>query len=203
MLELYHHSGVVRYPLLVFSIIAVAIILERFWTLAYLRRLEEQAYTILKGDPSTDTLQRPEINAAPAAVILQALLPLRGTSEETIGQAAEIALALQRLRLRRFLGTLATIGSTSPFIGLFGTVLGVMLAFQGMSHGGLSGDAMAGGISESLSATALGLLVAVPSIIAYNYFNGRIGAQLLQVQAHVALLAPRVLRAAAVLEEVS
>jgi biopolymer transport protein ExbB/TolQ len=107
-----------------------------------------------------------------------------------IQQAADIALSLQRLRLRRYLGTLATIGSTAPFIGLFGTVLGVMVAFQGMSRSGLSGEMMAAGISEALSATAVGLLVAVPSVIAYNYFLGRVQALLLHIQGHVARLAP-------------
>jgi biopolymer transport protein ExbB len=99
---------------------------------------------------------------------------------------------MQRLRLRRYLGTLATIGSIAPFIGLFGTVLGVIAAFQGMSHAGLSNEAMAGGISEALSATALGLLVAIPSVIAYNFLVGRVQAMLLPIQGHVALLTPLV-----------
>lgn len=203
MLELYHNSGVVRYPLIVFSVLAVAIILERFWTLAYLKRLEDSAYAALNAAPDEDTLRRPDVAGSPVARIMQSLLPLRGTSDETIGQAADIALALQRMRLRRFLGTLATVGSTSPFIGLFGTVLGVMMAFKGMSHSGLSGEVMAGGISEALSATALGLLVAVPSIIAYNYFVGRIAMLVLHIQSHVALLAPRLLSESRAREKVA
>jgi biopolymer transport protein ExbB/biopolymer transport protein TolQ len=119
-----------------------------------------------------------------------ALLPLRGASPDTRAQAADIALAQERLRLRRYLGTLATIGSTAPFIGLFGTVLGIMRAFEEMSRAGLSGERISGGIAEALSATALGLLVAVPAVIAYNYFTGRVQAFLLHVQAHVARLAP-------------
>ena len=104
--------------------------------------------------------------------------------------AAEIALSLQRLRFRRYLGTLATVGSTSPFIGLFGTVIGVMRAFQAMSQSSLSGEAMAAGISEALSATALGLLVAIPAVIAYNFFTGQVQGLMLQVHGHVAQLAP-------------
>jgi biopolymer transport protein TolQ len=116
---------------------------------------------------------------------------MRGASNHSLQQAADIALSMQRLRLRRYLGTLATIGSTAPFIGLFGTVLGIMQAFYGMSQGGgLSGERMAAGISEALSATALGLLVAVPSVIAYNYFLGRVQGLLLHVQGHVARLVP-------------
>ena len=100
-----------------------------------------------------------------------------GRQPASVQQAAEIALSMQRLRLRRYLGTLAAIGSTAPFIGLFGTVIGIMQAFYGMSQRGLSGELMAGGISEAPSATALGLIVAVPSVMAYNYFVGRVQAE--------------------------
>jgi biopolymer transport protein ExbB len=193
MLQLFRDAGVVAYPLALCSILALGIILERFYTLARLRRLEDQAFTALQGTlrrGDEAALGSPEIAPAPVTRIMESLTPLRGSSEETIQQAADIALSLQRLRLRRYLGTLATIGSTAPFIGLFGTVLGVMVAFQGMSQSGLSGEMMAAGISEALSATALGLLVAIPAVIAYNYFTGRVLALLLHIQGHVARLAP-------------
>jgi len=198
LLDLFHNAGVVRYPLLVCSVLACAVILERLYTLALLRRLEDQAFEGLKAalaQGRRDALTSAEFAGAPVAQILYALSPLRGETQEAISTASDIALALQRLRLRRFLGTLATIGSTTPFVGLFGTVLGVMAAFQGMSRSGLNGDAMASGIAEALSATAFGLLVAVPSIVVYNYLVGRVGMMLLQVQSHVALLGPLYLRA--------
>lgn len=194
MLELFNNAGIVKWPLAFCSLLAVAIILERFWTLARLRQAEDDAYQKIKGGGAE--LDRPDIIGAPVAQILQSLSPLRGESQETVAQAGDIALALQRQRLRRFLGTLATIGSTSPFIGLFGTVLGVLKAFKGMAQSGLSGDKMAGGIAEALSATAFGLLVAVPSVIAYNYFVGRVTALLLHIQSHVALAGPKYLNAA-------
>jgi biopolymer transport protein ExbB/TolQ len=117
---------------------------------------------------------------------------LKGATKEGIFEATDIALSLQRLRLRRFLGTLATIGSTAPFIGLFGTVLGVMAAFQAMSKSGLSGETMAAGISEALSATAVGLLVAIPSVMAYNFYLGRVQSLMLIIQGHVARLIPQI-----------
>ena len=198
LLSLFNNAGIVRYPLLLCSILAVAVMLERLWTLAMLRRLEEDTFEALKAalaQGRSGALTAPEFADAPVAQILHSLAPLRGESEDTIATASDIALALQRMRLRRFLGTLATIGSTTPFVGLFGTVLGVMAAFQGMSKSGLNGDAMASGIAEALSATAFGLLVAVPSIVVYNYLVGRIQMMLLQIQAHVALLGPLYLRA--------
>ena len=193
MFELFREAGWVAYPLGVCSVLVLGIILERFYTLARMKQLEDRAFTALQGTLRAGddaALRNPEIAAAPVTRVMESLTPLRGSSEETIQQAADIALSLQRLRLRRYLGTLATIGSTAPFIGLFGTVLGVMVAFQGMSQSGLSGEMIAAGISEALSATAVGLLVAVPAVIAYNYLTGRVQAMLLHIQGHMARLAP-------------
>lgn len=85
------------------------------------------------------------------------------------------AINVENRRLTQLVSFLATAGNTAPFIGLFGTVWGIMSTFQGI---GLSGSAslavVAPGISEALVATAAGLSVAIPSVIAYNYFNDRI-----------------------------
>jgi biopolymer transport protein ExbB len=193
MQELFTKAGMVAWPLGICSVLGLAIILERFFTLTRLRMLEDRAYLVLqmaleRGDFSA--LRDPAIEAAPVARVMDSLTELRGTGEGAIQQAAAISLAMQRLRLRRYLGTLATIGSTAPFIGLFGTVIGVMLAFRGMSEAGLSGETMAAGISEALSATALGLLVAIPAVMSYNYFLGRVQALMLHIHGHVARLAP-------------
>lgn len=197
MQELVQNAGIAAYPLVVCSVLALGIILERAFFLWRLRRQEDRAFTHFEAalrEPKSDAEADPAlagIGGAPVARIVQdALLPLRNASPDARAQAADIALAQERLRLRRYLGTLATIGSTAPFIGLFGTVLGIMSAFHEMSRVGLSGERISGGIAEALSATALGLLVAVPSVIAYNYFTGRVQAFLLHVQAHVARLAP-------------
>lgn len=193
MLDLFKHAGLVAWPLGFCSVLALAIILERLYTLLRLRQLENRAFLVLqmaleKGDLSA--LRDGQIAGAPVTQVIDSLSELRGASEEAMFQASDISLALQRLRFRKYLGTLATIGSTTPFVGLFGTVVGVMVAFQGMSQAGLSGERMAQGISEALSATALGLLVAVPSVVAYNFFTGQVGALLVEVQGHVARLAP-------------
>jgi|SRR5579872_5335395 len=196
MLDLFRHAGWVAWPLGFYSVLGLGIILERIFTLARLRRSEERAFTILlraleTGDESV--LHDPQVAGAPVSDVLKALTDLRGGGAEALDRAAEVAIAVQRLRLRRYLGTLATIGSTAPFIGLFGTVIGVLVAFQTMSRSGQSGEAMAAGISEALSATALGLLVAIPSFIAYNMLLGRIQPLLLTVQGHVARLMPLLL----------
>lgn len=195
MLELFKNAGPVAWPLGLCSVIAVAIVLERIYTFWQLKGLEDRAFMILqlaleKGDDAM--LHDPKIAAAPVTQVICSLSELRGASIASLQDAATIALALQRLRFRRYLGTLATISSTAPFVGLFGTVIGIMLAFHGMTEGtaGPESARLMKGISEALSATALGLLVAVPALIAHNYFVGRVTLMHLQVQGHVARLAP-------------
>src|SRR5205814_658633 len=83
------------------------------------------------------------------------------------------AIAIKTAEFRRGLSGLATIGSTAPFVGLFGTVFGIINAFRGMKNAETAViAAVAGGISEALFTTALGLVVAVPAVWLFNYFTG-------------------------------
>lgn len=94
---------------------------------------------------------------------------------EAAKRAIERASAMTYAELKRGLGGLATIGSTAPFIGLFGTVVGIINAFRSMSVSGGGGlSSVAGGIAEALVTTAFGLLVAIPAVVMYNYFMNRI-----------------------------
>ncbi len=100
---------------------------------------------------------------------------LSGETVEASRRAIQRAMAIGIEDFKRSLGGLATIGSTAPFVGLFGTTIGIINAFAGMASGEDVGiAAIAGGISEALVATAIGLLVAVPAVWAYNYFTSRI-----------------------------
>ena len=96
-------------------------------------------------------------------------------SIESSGRALERAEAIVHAKLKRGLAVLATIGATAPFVGLFGTVVGILNAFQQIATQKTSGiGAVAGGISEALVTTAFGLLVAIPAVMAFNYFTGRV-----------------------------
>jgi biopolymer transport protein ExbB/TolQ len=102
------------------------------------------------------------------------------TSEqiESSQRALERSEAIVHAKLKRGLGGLATIGSTAPFIGLFGTVVGILHAFQQIATQKTSGiGAVAGGISEALVTTAFGLLVAIPAVMTFNYFTGKVELQ--------------------------
>jgi biopolymer transport protein ExbB len=105
----------------------------------------------------------------------QASTEIPGEVIESSKRALERATAITNAELKRGISSLATIGSTAPFVGLFGTVVGIINAFQGMSTEKSTGlSAVAGGISEALITTAFGLFVAVPAVWMYNYFNNKI-----------------------------
>ena len=188
LINLFLKAGWVAYPLALFSIAALAILLERIVTLSGLQKLEEAAYQKLTDN--VETLSDSDIESAPITQIIKKISPLYKTEDENLQHAIDVAIAQQRVRLRRYLGTLATIGTTAPFIGLFGTVLGVLHSFEMMSKTQLSGEAMSAGISEALSATAVGLLVAIPAIMAYNFLLGRITVQMLTIQSHLSFISP-------------
>lgn len=195
LFELFARAGISAWPLGVCAILSLGIMIERAITLTRVKQAEDKAFLALQSGISSGergALEDPEIAGAPVSHIVRHLQRLKGATGDAVMEATDIALSIERLRLRRFLGTLATIGSTAPFIGLFGTVLGVMAAFQAMSKSGLSGETMAAGISEALSATAVGLLVAIPSVMAYNFFLGRVQGLMLQIQGHVARLTPQI-----------
>ncbi len=100
-----------------------------------------------------------------------------GETIEASKRALERAAAIVHAELKRGISSLATIGSTAPFVGLFGTVLGIINAFKGISAQKSTGlAAVAGGIAEALVTTAIGLFVAVPAVWVYNYFTSKIEA---------------------------
>jgi biopolymer transport protein ExbB len=100
-----------------------------------------------------------------------------GEEIEASKRALERSEAIVHAELKRGVATLATIGSTAPFVGLLGTVVGIINAFQGISSQKSTGlGAVAGGISEALVTTAIGLFVAIPAVWMYNVFTGRIEA---------------------------
>src|SRR5271165_1756686 len=102
---------------------------------------------------------------------------ISGEEIEASKRALERAEAIVHAELKRGISTLATIGSSAPFVGLLGTVLGIINAFKGISESKSTGlGAVAGGISEALVTTAVGLFVAIPAVWAFNYFTNRVEA---------------------------
>ena len=169
----------VLWLLAVTSVLSVAIMLERLVFFATHRLTNAEA--VLRF------LARGELEAAEKAVGqqrgLEAEVVRQGVAAARLGPmvADEVmasAIARERARYERFLSFLGTMGSTAPFIGLFGTVLGIIKAFKDLGKVAVKGAAIQQtvmtGISEALVATAAGLAVAIPAVVAYNAFTRRL-----------------------------
>jgi biopolymer transport protein ExbB/biopolymer transport protein TolQ len=119
-----------------------------------------------------------------AQVVSAGILEYDGVRQSGGDQSASLELVTSSLRdsmsetliqLKKGLGFLATIGSTAPFIGLFGTVVGIINAFRSIAATGSGGmSVVSGGIAEALVSTALGIFVAIPAVVAFNAFSGKI-----------------------------
>jgi len=98
-------------------------------------------------------------------------------SLELVTSALRDSISETLIQLKRGLGFLATIGSTAPFVGLFGTVVGIINAFRSIATTGSGGmSVVSGGIAEALVSTALGIFVAIPAVVAFNHFTGKMEA---------------------------
>jgi biopolymer transport protein ExbB len=172
--------------LIALSVVSVAVMLERAWFYWSLRddltRLASDLRELLRGNDLEAARKKMEASpSAEAAVVVAGLLEAdRG--ERAADEAMQGALALQRMRLERRLAYLGTLGNNAPFIGLFGTVIGVVQAFAALGRQDATAAAATGtapqevmaAIAEALVATAVGLAVAIPAVATYNFFQRRI-----------------------------
>ncbi len=173
------------WPLLLCSIVSLAVIIERTWTILRAARaaahLNHLVLEALDSGNFADASALSRRDLSPLGHIFKAILAAAHESEEVRDRVAARHQAEGMRSLKRFVWLLGTIGSLAPFIGLFGTVVGIMRAFESMAATGSGGFAVvAAGISEALIATAAGLFVGVVSIFAYNALTVRInnlGAQ--------------------------
>jgi len=183
--------------LLVGSILSVAIIIERSRVLKHLRRETEailprlrEALTV-KGANAVADLVREHIS--PLAALVRAGLHSPNGQPGSRPDIITRELALQQERLSARLSILATIASNAPYVGLFGTVCGIMKAFRVIAqHQGMSSSIVANGIAEALITTAFGLFVAIPAGIAYNYFVGKVNGFVVELNREIADLEPMI-----------
>lgn len=187
MFELIKTGGWAMWPLMLSSVAALAIIGERFWSLQrkYVcpPNLVAQVQQWLAGDqldPSRIELVR---DSSPLGRVLAAGLINRNRDRAILKEAIEDAGRHTTPELERYLRTLGTIAAIAPFLGLLGTVLGMIEMFSGIGTRGVGDPSIvAGGISQALIATATGLAVAIPSVIFYRYFRGKVNELLLDME---------------------
>jgi biopolymer transport protein ExbB len=180
LLDIFRMGGVAMWPLLIASFLLVIVIWNRWVSLCFkTRRLREISDEfagriediVLKGGVR-EAITICEVTDSPLSRIFKQGLLKHDRSKEEFLKAIEVAIAQEFRNFKKHFWGLATIGNTAPFIGLFGTVVGIMRAFSDISASGSSGlNIVAVGISEALVATATGLVIAVCAVVAYNYFQ--------------------------------
>ncbi|MDD5594825.1 MAG: MotA/TolQ/ExbB proton channel family protein [Candidatus Omnitrophica bacterium] len=178
--QLVRTGGFTMIILLTCSVISLAIIIERY--IYYRSRSRQKRIDFIhdirqeleKGNLKK-ALEICKNTDSPFSSVVYSGLNLSGHSEVVISNTMEREVAIETIKLERFTSIVGTIGSTAVYIGLFGTVLGIIRAFHDISATGAGGiSVVISGISEALACTAAGLCVAVPAVIAYNYFIKKI-----------------------------
>jgi biopolymer transport protein TolQ len=172
------------------SVASLIVMFERIFSFMKTRSesmgfAEKLAPVLGKGDLVTAASQSPQKNVGHIGRVINAgLMAFRLAPKDKDAAVESVARALERQSareiqgLKRGLTVLATVGSTAPFVGLMGTVMGIVNSFQAMAVSGSGGlGTVAGGISEALITTAFGLLVAIPAVVAFNFLQGWVDAR--------------------------
>ena len=178
--QIFKSGGITMYVLLMCSIVSVAVIIERF--IYYKRRtwikrvdFMDLVKPLIHKGHYAKALEICEHSNTAVADVAHAGLKLHGRGHQEISHSMERQITIETVKMERYTNLVGTIASTAVYIGLFGTVLGIIRAFHDIATKGAGGiDVVINGISEALVCTAAGLIVAVPAVIAFNYFVKKI-----------------------------
>lgn len=193
MFSIIQAAGWPIWPLIICSILGLALIIERFLSLKTVKvappqLLDEVLQAASTALPAPDVIAQLEKNSALGEVLASGLLALQAkptSSDEELRNALESSGRLVTDRLERYLSALATIASVAPLMGLFGTVIGMIEIFGSQAPGGATGGnpaQLAHGISIALYNTAFGLIIAIPALIFWRYFRARVDEYLLTLE---------------------
>jgi biopolymer transport protein ExbB len=179
MWEIVRAGGPMMRPIILCSIAAAAIILERLWTLqdrrVLPRELTQKVWQLIETNQVNDKVVQALEQNSPLGRVLAAGLANRHRPRDVLMERLEDTGRHVIHELERFLNTLGTIAAISPLLGLLGTVTGIIKAFNAIQAGGM-GDprALSGGIAEALITTAAGLVVAIPALFAYRALRSKV-----------------------------
>ncbi len=179
MVEIVKSGGWLMAPIILCAILAMGIILERFWTLQQKRVLPEDLTAKVWGWVKDNKLDHRQIQTlhkgSPLGQILAAGLINRDRDRSIMKDSVEDTGRHVVHELERYLDTLGTVAAISPLLGLLGTVIGMVKVFTAITtHGVGNPTVLAGGIAEALITTAAGLTVAIPALIGYRYYRNRV-----------------------------
>lgn len=186
MWEIIKAAGWPIWPLIIASIIALAIIVERFWALRAevvvpKNLLPEVQRWLGQGGVTKETCERLQEHSALGEIFASALVNI-DSSREVMKEAVEESGRAVAHKLERYLTTLGTIATVSPLLGLLGTVIGMVELFGAFTNTGHDVAQFARGISVALYNTAGGIIVAVPAMIFYRYFRGKVDGFIVEME---------------------
>ena len=181
LLELLNQGGLTVYPLAVASVLVFAVFLERLWRYrgvsAGTRSLTRDVIEALVARDMDRARKLCEKSSQPIAKIFLEAMRWRNVALEDLERVMATSRQEASTDLKRGVWIIGTVGSLAPYVGLFGTVVGIIRAFQDMAEHGAGGfEVVAAGISEALVATAAGLAVAILALMFFNYLQTRAGA---------------------------
>ncbi len=181
ILELLNQGGLTVYPLALGSVLTLWILVERLWRFRGIaqatRQLTHETIEKLVRRDLAGARGLCEASKAPIAKIFLEAMRWRNIALEDLERVIATSRQEAAAGLKRGLWVIGTIGSLAPYVGLFGTVVGIIRAFQDMAEHGAGGfEVVAAGISEALVATAAGLFVAIVALLFFNYLQVRVGA---------------------------
>lgn len=187
MWELIRAGGPAMWPIVLCSVLAVAITLERAWALQRARVLPAELLPklrrLLEAGPATDEVRAALERNSPLGKLLSVALAVRHRPAAQRQERLQDAGRQVVHELDRFLNTLGTVASIAPLLGLLGTVTGIIRSFTAINQGAIGDPRMlSGGISEALISTAAGLMVAVPALVAYRWLRGRVDSLALELE---------------------
>ena len=180
-------GGYLMYPIALCSIFALGIFLGRLWTYVKVRKefreLAHQVEPLVAKDHREDAITVCHKSNSPLAQVFLAALRAAGRSREQIKAVVEETGRRESAPLQRFLGLMGTIATISPLLGLLGTVLGMIRAFNVIASQGMGTPAtLGGGISEALVTTAAGMTVAIPVILVHRYLSSKLDQLIIEME---------------------
>jgi biopolymer transport protein ExbB len=185
--EIVKAGGLIMVPLIISSIIAFAIVLERFWTLkkekVVPQKIIDDMHNAIKRNAVDDKFLAKMRLDSPLGKVLAAGLDKRHSSREQVKESLQEAGNHVSHELETFLNALGTVAAITPLIGLLGTVVGMIAVFTTITTAGVGDPSeLAGGISTALITTATGLTIAIPSLIFHRHFKAKIETFIIKME---------------------
>ncbi len=187
LVTLFHNGGTFMWPLLILSVIGLAVFFERFWTFSKartnVRKFMARISNALTKEGIEGAMRVCEETRGPISAVLHAGLMKAGRGPDAIEKAIQSSGTIEMSFLERGLVVISSVATIGPLLGFLGTVSGMINAFEAIAAADqVNAKVVAGGISEALITTAAGLMIAIPAQAAYNYFVAQIDKFIIEME---------------------